>query len=325
MHKLLIFHEDLSSIQKLSALFEQDYYCLRATSAGEALSVLEQHEVSVIIVDQSVNTSEFLKASAEIAPLLVRIQLSARTAIEELVSAVNSGLLHAHIQTPVANEEMRLNVHRAIVKYEENKRVKGLITSNARLQLRARQSKLSFVRSLSAVLRIKDEVSHLRGVRVSQYADILAGDFNLNEDLREDLRAAALLHEISLLTGSTSNADTNLRSAMALSCFPDLLDAADIVRFCSENFDGSGGPNGLVGEQIPIGSRILRVAVEYDLLTQVPDSSHEDALKIVRKQSGRALDPRVVDSLSFVETKEREGSRYVVRVAEVETISLAVH
>jgi len=325
MHKLLIFHEDLSSIQKLSALFEQDYYCLRATSAGEALSVLEQHEVSVIIVDQSVNTSEFLKASAEIAPLLVRIQLSARTAIEELVSAVNSGLLHAHIQTPVANEEMRLNVHRAIVKYEENKRVKGLITSNARLQLRARQSKLSFVRSLSAVLRIKDEVSHLRGVRVSQYADILAGDFNLNEDLREDLRAAALLHEISLLTGSTSNADTNLRSAMALSCFPDLLDAADIVRFCSENFDGSGGPNGLVGEQIPIGSRILRVAVEYDLLTQVPDSSHEDALKIVRKQSGRALDPRVVDSLSFLETKEREGSRYVVRVADVETISLAVH
>jgi len=325
MHKLLIFHDHVSSIQKLFALFKQDYYCLSATSAGEALSLLEQHEVSVIIADQSVNTTDFLKATSEVAPFLVRIQLSARTAVEELVSAVNSGLLHAHIQTPVANEELRLNVHRAVVKYEANKRTKALVTLNARLQLRVRQSKLSFVRSLSSVLRIKDEPSHLRGVRVSQYADILAEDFHLNEDLREDLRAAALLHEIAFLTGSDSKADVNLRSAKALSCFPDLLDAADIVRFHRENFDGSGGPNRLRGEQIPIASRILRGAVEYDHLMQLPASCHENAIKVVQKQSGKMLDPRVVDSLSFVETKEREGARYVVRVADVETISLAVH
>ena len=329
MHKVLIFHDHPGSIQKLSNLFEQDYYCLSAISASEALSLLEQHEISVIIADQRMNTLEFLHATTEVAPLVVRIQLSAKPELDALISVMNSGLLHAHITTPVANEEMRLTVHRAVLKHEENKRIKNLVTSNARLQLRVRQSKLSFVRSLSAVLRMRNELSHLRGVRVSQYADILAGDFQLNEDLREDLRAAALLNEISLLTGSDSNSDLRVASAKALSCFPDLLDAADIVRFQSENFDGSGGPNRLIGEQIPVASRILRGALEYDRLTQASEGgselNHDEAIKVLRKQAGRKFDARVVDSLSFVEAKERDGSRYVVRVADIETISLAVH
>ena len=328
MHKLLIFHDQVSSIQKLSKLFEQDYHCLGATSAGEALSLLEQHVVSVLIAEERLNTSDFIKQTVEIAPLVVRVQLSAESNVDVLISALNSGLLHSHIQTPVSNEAMRLAIQRAVVRYEETKRLRSLIGSNARLELRVRQSKLTFVRSLSAVLRITDESCHWRGVRVSQYADVLAVDLMLNEELREDLRAAALLHEISVIT-SPERAVMNLRSAQILSCFPELLDAADIVRFQGENFDGTGGPSKLVGEQIPIASRILRVAAEYDRLMQSGgpgrDLSHTEAIKVLGKGAGKTFDARVVDSLLFIETKERDPGRQMVRPINIEVISSAVH
>jgi response regulator RpfG family c-di-GMP phosphodiesterase len=330
MHKVLIFHDELARILKLSHLFEKDYDCLSATSAGEALTLLEQHDIAVLIADQRLNTAAFLNASAEIRPLLVRLQMSARPEVDELISSFNSGLVHSHIRTPIGNEDMRLIVHRAVLKYEEHKRLRGLVASHTRLQLRVSQSKRSFVRSLSSVLRLRDQFTHARGLRVGQFADVLAAEFMLNEDLREDLRAAAALHEISILTGvELDSTEVSSRSAQFLFCFPDLLDAADIIRFQSENFDGTGQPSGLKGEQIPIASRLLRVAGEYESLTHPRSGAlpleHDQAVKALRREAGKTLDARVVDALAFVVINERNGYRQLAQPVEVEAISQAIH
>jgi response regulator RpfG family c-di-GMP phosphodiesterase len=330
MHKLLTLHDQLATVLKFSHLFEKDYDCLSATSAGEALSLLEQHDIAVLIADQRLNTANFQKASAEIRPHLIRLQLCAGADVDELISTFNSGFVHAHIRTPIGNEEMRVIVHRAILKYEETKRLQGLITSNARLQIRVRQSKLTLVRSLSSVLRIRDQFSHARGVRIGQFVDVLAGEFMLNEELREDLRAAATLQEIAILTEcEVDSPEMNAKSAQFLFSFPDFLDAADIVRFQGENFDGSGQPSGLRGEQIPIASRLLRVASEYDSLTNPRAGAlalaHDHAVNVLRREAGDSLDARVVETLSFVEIKERNGFRRLTKAVEVESISQAIH
>ncbi|HEY6803253.1 MAG TPA: HD domain-containing phosphohydrolase [Pyrinomonadaceae bacterium] len=328
MHTLLFLHEQIGSIQKFTRLFEQDYICLRATSIIEALSLLELHDVAVIVSEQRLSTSEFLRASLDLRPSVVQLQLSQRPDIDELISSLNSGLVHFHLHTPVANEELRLMVHRAVSKFDEHKRLQALSATNARLQLRMRQSKLSLVRSLGAILRVRDGFVHARGLRISQFADFLAGEFMLNEELREDLTAAAMLHEISIFT-ATETTDLNLRSAHSLSCFPELLDASDIVRFQYENFDGTGRPGRLQGEQIPIASRILRVAGEYDGLTHPREAalalSHEEAIKDLRSQAGKWFDGRVVEALSFVEFKEQDGYTQPVRTLEAEAISQAIH
>jgi HD-GYP domain-containing protein (c-di-GMP phosphodiesterase class II) len=89
------------------------------------------------------------------------------------------------------------------------------------------------------------------------------------------------------------------RGARILGVAPELRNAADIVRFHHENFDGSGYPRGLTGEQIPLGCRIIRVALAYDLLTRPkPPSlglSHEQAVSCLRERSGQECDPRVLE------------------------------
>jgi Response regulator containing a CheY-like receiver domain and an HD-GYP domain len=347
MKKLLIVADNVAGIQRLLQVFAQDYYCLAATSADEAITILDRHDVAAIVVDQEgIATSDLnlLKISGERRPLAMRILLSAFRDVDSLVESVNSGLVHGYVRKPLDIAELKLVVDRAVLKHEQKKRQDSLVIDNARLQLRIKQTKLTTVRSLAAVLKMKNEHTYSRSVRVSEYADVLAEDFMLNEDLRDDLKAASLLHEISVITlseqshtgsGLPSQTEfdlkaTNSRTAQMLSCFPELLDAADIVRFQLENYDGSGRPFGLRGEQIPIGSRILRVASEYDRLTIPRDLSmavsHAEAIRALRERGSQDLDGRVINALSSIEMKEQNGYRHVARIAaEVQTVSVAVH
>jgi putative nucleotidyltransferase with HDIG domain len=76
---------------------------------------------------------------------------------------------------------------------------------------------------------------------------------------------------------------------------------ADVVRYEHEHWDGTGYPNGLQGEEIPIAARIIAAADVYHALISDrpyrPAYSHEEALDIIRNMAGRVLDPKVVGAL----------------------------
>jgi response regulator RpfG family c-di-GMP phosphodiesterase len=87
-----------------------------------------------------------------------------------------------------------------------------------------------------------------------------------------------------------------------------LKEAAEIVRSHHEHIDGTGYPEGLRGEQIPLGARIFMVADVYDALTSrrpyhVP-VPHEEAVAVIREESGRHFDPDVVDAFLALDGKE---------------------
>jgi HD-GYP domain-containing protein (c-di-GMP phosphodiesterase class II) len=74
----------------------------------------------------------------------------------------------------------------------------------------------------------------------------------------------------------------------------------EIIKHHHEHWDGSGYPDGLWGEQIPLGARIVAVADIYNALTTDrpyrPAYTKEEALEIIKGMSGRELDPRVVEA-----------------------------
>ena len=83
-----------------------------------------------------------------------------------------------------------------------------------------------------------------------------------------------------------------------------LGEAAEMVRHHHEHWDGSGYPDGLRGEEIPLGSRIILVADALDaLLSDRPyrrGRTKEEALRILRENAGRQFDPRVVEILASI-------------------------
>ena len=75
---------------------------------------------------------------------------------------------------------------------------------------------------------------------------------------------------------------------------PGLAPVADILRHIGEHVDGTGGPDGLRGDEIPLGSRIVRVATDY------ARSRQENRMQRLHAHTGTRLDPGVVDALDAV-------------------------
>jgi GGDEF domain-containing protein len=84
---------------------------------------------------------------------------------------------------------------------------------------------------------------------------------------------------------------------------PGLAPVAALVRSSSERYDGSGHPDGLAGEAIPLGSRIVAVAVTFAALSAPrqyrADLGPGEALAELRRCAGTQLDPRVVEALAL--------------------------
>jgi putative nucleotidyltransferase with HDIG domain len=142
----------------------------------------------------------------------------------------------------------------------------------------------------------------------------VARALNADRTQIQALEAAALLHDLGKLAvpehilnkpGPLSPAEFDEMKKHA-SVGASILSAIDfpfpvvpIVRHHHENWDGSGYPDELKGDQIPLGARILAIVDCYDALTTDRPyrrrMADEDALEIIRSRSGRMYDPHLVD------------------------------
>ena len=179
--------------------------------------------------------------------------------------------------------------------------------------------KLVLMRALAGALHLQDPYLCLHAVRVSKYAGLLGERLGLSEELLSDMTAASFLHDLGTI-GTVGEIYSRLamsdnvfvpeihpsRVARLTSCIPEFKDVSDMIRYHYENFDGSGGPLGLVADQIPLTVRILRVAKDFDLLTKPRDKqqalSHESALEKLQQGSGKEFDPLVIQTFTDVST-----------------------
>ncbi|MBI4445147.1 MAG: diguanylate cyclase [Acidobacteria bacterium] len=175
----------------------------------------------------------------------------------------------------------------------------------------------STIASLAMAIDAKDQCTHGHVQRVQKLALGLARYCNLtDENQLQGLRAAALLHDIGKL--AIPEYILNKPSQLTKSEFEkmkvhpavgaDILDSVPFpypvvpfVRYHHEKWDGTGYPEGLKGEQIPLGARILAIADCYDALRSDrpyrPKLSRQVALEFIKKESAKAYDPMLVDQL----------------------------
>lgn len=175
---------------------------------------------------------------------------------------------------------------------------------------------LRTIEALALAIEAKDHTTHEHLQRVQIYARELAASLDLTEAELQALQAAALLHDIGKLAvpehiiskpGKLTPEEFDkmkihpIVGAEILERVRFPYPVAPIVRAHHEKWDGTGYPNGLRGEEIPIGARILAAVDCLDALASDRQYRRamplEDAMKVVRSEAGHAFDPRVVDAL----------------------------
>jgi putative nucleotidyltransferase with HDIG domain len=195
---------------------------------------------------------------------------------------------------------------------------------------------MSTVSALSTAIEAKDGVTSDHIHRVQSYAMGLARALGITDaDTLQAIEAAALLHDTGKIAipesilnkpGRLTPAEfETMKSHVTIGA--EILSAIDfpypvvpIVEAHHENWDGSGYPRGLAGEEIPIGARILAVVDCFDALTTDrpyrPAMSDEEALRLVLERRGTFYDPAVVDTFVRVYrdiAPQPEGQRQQVQ------------
>jgi putative nucleotidyltransferase with HDIG domain len=185
---------------------------------------------------------------------------------------------------------------------------------------------LRTIEALALAIEAKDESTgeHLQRVRV--YAAEMSEELGLNDEERDALRAAAVLHDIGKLAVPehivskpgklTPEEFENMKIHPIVGA--DILEEVQfpypvvpIVRAHHEKWDGTGYPDGLAGEAIPIGARILAAIDCLDALAS--DRQYrkalplDDAMAIVVAEAGTSFDPRIVAVLHrrYVELEKK--------------------
>lgn len=202
----------------------------------------------------------------------------------------------------------------------------GQIISNNEIHERLRRMSLESTRALVAAIDKKDHYTSGHSERVGRLAQMTGRRLGVSVNDLRILEMSALLHDVGKIgvpeeilskPGRLTREEYELIKShprmgyeilKPIASFGGVLDG---VLYHHENPDGSGYPEGLSGEEIPLSARIIHVADVFDALTSTRSYrvaySYEDACEIIRKEAGTKLDAEVAAAfLEVVETYRAE-------------------
>jgi CheY-like chemotaxis protein len=134
-HNILFLDDEKSILSSLRRVFmKEPYTFFFASSADEAIQIIKQTEMSVIVSDMrmpEVDGITFLRNAVQIAPDSVRMLLSAYADIQSVMKAVNEGHIWRYITKPWDDNDLRLTIRNGIQFYEESSARKRLLVELA--------------------------------------------------------------------------------------------------------------------------------------------------------------------------------------------------
>lgn len=168
---------------------------------------------------------------------------------------------------------------------------------------------------LSRYIDSRVSTSGQHSTQVAQWVKSTARKMDCDEDETSAIYWAALLHDIGKIgvpdkvlskAGPLTDEEWELMKlhptvgSNIVQSLKAISHIAPVIYAHQEKYDGSGYPEGLHGEEIPLGARILTVVDAYDAMTSDrryrKGRSHQEAAQELRQLGGKQFDPRVVDA-----------------------------
>lgn len=338
---ILIVDDEEPIRDVLAGLLESaGYQCTTAPNGSEGLKKLESGGFALVLSDilmPEMNGLQFLMQVRQRDPDLPVILVTAMHDISAAIGAIRSGA-YDYLLKPFERDQLHLSVRRAL----EHRR---LVLENRSYQAglerlveeRTRQLSETLeeleqsydytLEALGGALDLKDAETEGHCQRVTAYTILIAQAMGVESTELGHIARGAFLHDIGKMgvpdrilrkPGPLTDEE---RQVMRRHCeighavlknIPYLKQAAEIVLTHQENYDGSGYPRGLRGEEIPIGARIFAVADAFDAM--ISDRPYRKAMPMktaieeIRRSCGTQFDPRVVEV--FMAVPEKTWQQY---------------
>jgi len=193
------------------------------------------------------------------------------------------------------------------------------------------QFKREFVEALTVLAKLiemRDSYTAGHSEKVSMWSEIVARKLGLSREEQEKIKLAARLHDIGKISipdgilnkpaplSKEEYAEIKKHSALGADLFSNiksLKEVSKIIRHHHEWYNGEGYPDGLAGEEIPLGSRIISVADAYQAMTSDRPYrkafSKEKAIAELERGAGSQFDPKIVRIFIGILLGERENLR----------------
>jgi putative two-component system response regulator len=331
--RILVLDDQSSSRESIDTHLQQrGYEVVVANSGEEALDILARQKIACLVADSrlfATRHGELLSLSFKRDPALAAVVLSPIADIGDAVRYLQYGAMD-YLPKPLDLTQLEASVQRALRRRSELMQERGaarilkeevvrLAADLSRERARLEGLAVATLEALVKVSEAQDPWFTGHSLRVAQFAASIAAESGRTDEEVEQVRQAGRLHDIGMICvpvglqskeGSLTPAEFELIrrhpivGAQILAPLPYMGHVANFVRGHHERWDGKGYPDGLAGDAIPWGARLLGAAEVYDALTTARPYGErltpELAVERMRELTGTVLAPEVLRALSAV-------------------------
>jgi len=340
-HTILIVDDTYQNVSLLEAILSAEYAIVCASSGREAVNVAKAKPPDLILLDimmpdmSGYEVCAALKAdsaTAHIPVIFVTALLSPGDEIlgfdvggvdyitKPVVGAVVRTRVKAQLALKRAQDELQLwnsNLKKRLLQSIATIRIKTEALMTAEEQASGLHQYVQSVELLSGVFELMENPFGIRSRAVSELAGDAARKMKLPAEDVAKIRLAGLLHDVGTL-GIRQGASTKSEDEMTASeldefhthplrgqdlfeTLEELRDVGLMVRSHHESYDGNGFPDGLKGDDIPLGARLIAIAVAIEhAATSVSSERDEFALMTIRRRTGTQLDSKLITYFSMI-------------------------
>ncbi|WP_432737445.1 HD domain-containing phosphohydrolase [Maridesulfovibrio sp. FT414] len=325
-HSIMLVDDEPNVLSSLKRQLRGQYDVHTSDDPEKALVELKNNKhIAVVISDYrmpQMNGIDFLKEVKSCSPDSTRMILTGYADLDNAIGAVNDGHVFRFLTKPCEKETLLENIREAAKQYD-------LVTGK---KILLEQTLKGSVELLTEITSLVNPQASERISRVRRYVRYLAQKKGVKDFWRYDI--ATMLSQLGLLVlppgtmemflqGKELNSEQKeifeMHPVVAKSLvekLPRMQSIAEMIAYQLKGFDGSGSPlDGVDGESIPLGGRILRIALDFDLYLHLYENQRQAFRQLEDK--AQEYDPEL---LYYLEGMLGVEARYEVKSLSIKEL-----